>query len=291
VATAQPIDIVWFRLPHLPNDARDAGGIYAGDGQAMVLLDRGTEWQVSYWIPKGTYQSLRSAGLAALRQSVAALAPWLADRTGSLQDWKQTSVLAVESSRIPRWYKPGLLLIGDAAHVMSPVGGVGINLAIQDAVATSNIVGPHLMHGTLHTRDLAGVQRRREWPSRLVQSGQRQMMRQILAAGAIRPGEPLRMPLAARLIQRIPPLRNLRTRLFAYGGLTPERLAQARSQRVAVVPPVAAGSNDSSLFDDVPGPRILAGYAGAGAAPLRSQLLGLQCRQPGRETAGPRVLP
>jgi 2-polyprenyl-6-methoxyphenol hydroxylase-like FAD-dependent oxidoreductase len=240
VATAQPIDILWFRLPHLPNDAHDAGGIYAGDGQAMVLLDRGAEWQVSYWIPKGGYQSLRSAGLEALRHSITELAPWLADRTAILQDWKQTASLAVESSRLPHWHQPGLLLIGDAAHVMSPVGGVGINLAIQDAVATSNIVGPHLRHGTLHTRHLAAVQRRREWPTRLVQTVQRQMMCQILAAGVTRPGQRPRMPPAARLIQRIPPLRNLRTRLFAY-GLTPERLPEARTKRVAVIPPAPAG--------------------------------------------------
>jgi 2-polyprenyl-6-methoxyphenol hydroxylase-like FAD-dependent oxidoreductase len=240
-ATAQPIDCLWFRLPHLPSDARDAGGIYAGKGQTMVLLDRGAEWQVSSWFPKGTYQCLRSEGLEALRQSIAALVPWLADRTGTLQDWKQTAVLAVESSRLPRWYKPGLLLIGDAAHVMSPVGGVGINLAIQDAVATSNIVGPRLSRGTLRTRDLAGVQRRREWPTRLVQTAQRQMMRQILAAGAIHPGESLRMPLAARVIQQIPPLQSLRTRLFAYGGLTPERLPDVSPQEVAVASPGAAG--------------------------------------------------
>ncbi len=224
VATAQPVDCLWFRLPHLLSDAPDAGGIYVADGRVMVLLDRGAEWQASYWMPKGTYQSLRSAGVDSLRQSIIALAPWLADRAAELQDWNQTAMLAVESSRLERWYRPGLLLIGDAAHVMSPVGGVGINLAIQDAVATSNIVGPRVKHGTLRTRDLAGVQRRREWPTRLVQGAQAQMMRQILAAGDSRGPHPVRMPLAARLIQRIRFLQSVRTRLFAYGGFTPERL-------------------------------------------------------------------
>src|SRR5205823_12757413 len=122
-----------------------------------------------YVIPKGGYQKLRAAGLPAFRQEVAGLLPEWADRLDTIQEWKQVSLLSVESSRLPRWYKPGLLLIGDAAHVMSPVGGVGINYAIQDAVVAANVLGGRLESGRLRLSDLAAVQRRREWPTRIIQ--------------------------------------------------------------------------------------------------------------------------
>lgn len=224
VGDAQPIDYLWFRLPHLETDPPGAGGVYAGEGQVMVLLDRGVEWQVSYWLPKGGYQELRAMGLDALRRSLALLAPWLADRSVQLRDWSQVSLLAVESSRARRWYRPGLLLIGDAAHVMLPVGGVGINMAIQDAVAAANLLGPRLAAGDLRRRDLAALQRRREWPTRLVQGVQSLMQREMLRAGQVDWAGPIRVPTLWRLAERLPQVRGLRTRLLAYGGLWPERV-------------------------------------------------------------------
>jgi 2-polyprenyl-6-methoxyphenol hydroxylase-like FAD-dependent oxidoreductase len=215
---SQPMDIVWFRLPHMPSDAADAGGIYVGSGNVMVLFDRGAEWQISYTIPKGGYQRLRSSGLETLRSAVGERAPWLADRTHHLQDWAQTSVLSVESSHVRRWYRDGLLLIGDAAHVMSPAAGVGINFAIQDAVAAANLLSGRLKRGELRERDLAAVQRRREWPTRLTQFFQGL----AVAEGLADPARGAHAPLAAQLVQRVPVLRNLRSRLYAFGSLRPE---------------------------------------------------------------------
>ena len=130
-----------------------------GSGHILVMLNRADYWQMGYVIPKGGYQKLRAAGLPAFQQEVAGLLPEWADRLDAIQEWKQISVLSVESSRLPRWYRPGLLLIGDAAHVMSPVGGVGINYAIQDAVVAANVLSEPLKAGKIRLRNLAEVQR------------------------------------------------------------------------------------------------------------------------------------
>ncbi len=220
VSTAQPMDVLWFRLPRDARDAPEAGGIYVGNGSAMVLLDRGSEWQIAYLFPKGGYARLRQAGLDALRRAIAKQAPWLEGRTADLQQWTQTSVLSIESGYARRWYRPGLLLIGDAAHVMSPVGGVGINFAIQDAVAAANVLGPRLNAGRVSERDLAVVQRRRARVARLGQGFQALSQHQQLAGGSVS----LRVLLASRLVQRLPVLRNLRTQVFAFGGFRPEKL-------------------------------------------------------------------
>ena len=130
------MDVLWFRLPRWPADPAGVLG-RGGRGKMMAMLDRGDYGQVGYVIPKGAYQELRQAGLAALKRSLAELMPELADRLESLQEWRQVALLTVEANRLPRWHRPGLLLIGDAAHVASPVGGAGINLAIHDAVVLS----------------------------------------------------------------------------------------------------------------------------------------------------------
>jgi 2-polyprenyl-6-methoxyphenol hydroxylase-like FAD-dependent oxidoreductase len=217
--SAYPIDFLWFRLPTSPLDSDSVGGVYVGDGGCAYLRNRGQQWEVGYWLPKGSYQRLRAAGIAELRALVDRLLPWLADRTPQLQDWRQTSLLSVESRRVRRWYRPGLLLIGDAAHVMSPIGGVGINLAIQDAVVTANLLGPRLRAGTLSVRDLAAIQRRREGATRLVQVLQDLALQTILRSPA-NPG----VRVLAGLIQQVTALRDLRARIFAFGGLAPERL-------------------------------------------------------------------
>jgi 2-polyprenyl-6-methoxyphenol hydroxylase-like FAD-dependent oxidoreductase len=159
---------------------------------------------------------VRAAGLEAVRQSLRDIVPWLGDRVNHLQDWKQTTVLSVESSRLTQWYRPGLLLIGDAAHVMSPVMGVGINYAIQDAVETSNMLAEPLKQGKVEVADLAAVQKRRQFPVRVIQAFQRLIQNRI-AAPALKPDEPFRLPWTFRLALRLPLLRNIPARMVAYG--------------------------------------------------------------------------
>jgi 2-polyprenyl-6-methoxyphenol hydroxylase-like FAD-dependent oxidoreductase len=171
-------------------------------------------------LPKGNYQRLRTLGLGAARSSIDNLVPWLADRTGLLQEWSQTSLLSIESSRVRRWYRDGLLVIGDAAHVMSPVAGVGINLAIQDAVVAANVLGPRLSKGGVRQPDLATVQRRREWSTRAIQVLQDLFLEYALNCGARRATPRMR---AVRLFEHLPLLHRVRTRLFAFGGLWPQR--------------------------------------------------------------------
>ncbi|HEV2912573.1 MAG TPA: FAD-dependent oxidoreductase [Pyrinomonadaceae bacterium] len=215
VKTSPPMDILWFRLPRLESDGEGAMGRF-GRGHIVVMLDRLEQWQMAYVILKGSFQEIREEGLEALRRSISDLAPELADRVALLKDWKQVSMLSVESSRVPRWYKPGLLLIGDAAHVMSPVGGVGINYAIQDAVAAANLLTLPLKRGEVTMSDLDAVQRRREWPTRIIQRVQTLVQQNILASG-LDPTRPFRLPLVLRLILRLPVLRNIPARLIAFG--------------------------------------------------------------------------
>jgi 2-polyprenyl-6-methoxyphenol hydroxylase-like FAD-dependent oxidoreductase len=215
IKTSPPMDILWFRLPRLESDGEGAMARF-GRGHLMVMLDRLNEWQMAYVILKGSLQEIRDEGLEALRRSIAELAPEMKERVGHLQDWKQVAVLNVESSRVPRWYKPGLLLIGDAAHVMSPVGGVGINYAIQDGVAAANLLVGPLKRGDVKVGDLQAVQRRRELPTRIIQRVQTLVQQNIIAA-ALDPNRPFRLPLVVRLFLRIPVLRNIPARLIAYG--------------------------------------------------------------------------
>lgn len=218
--SAQPIDLLWFRLPRSSSDPPTDGGLFARSGRFVFIRNRGDAWQVAYMLPKGAYQALRQSGLGALRASLLELVPWMQDRAAQVDDWNQTSLLSVESSRVRRWYRPGLLLIGDAAHVMSPVGGVGINMAIQDAVATANLLGPRLCHPSgPGVRHLAAVQRRRELPTRLIQLLQDLLLDYILNCDA----PPLQQLRPGPLAERLAGLRDLRLRLFAFGGFTPER--------------------------------------------------------------------
>ena len=233
VRTPTAFDLLWFRLPRY--EADPAPGVFVSHGGWMVLHNRGAEWQVGCTIAKGSYAQLRAEGLEPLRKLIALRVPWLADRTDALHDWSQASLLAVESSRLRQWYRPGLLLIGDAAHTMSPVGAVGISVAIQDAAVAANVLGPRLRSGSVRVGDLAAVQRRREWPVRIIQAYQQLMEGWMLATR----GGPVvgRMALGYRIQQRIPFLRDLGARIFGL-GVWPVRLAPAPSAAPVELSPV-----------------------------------------------------
>jgi 2-polyprenyl-6-methoxyphenol hydroxylase-like FAD-dependent oxidoreductase len=231
--TPAAFDALWFRLPR--RDTDPAPGIFVSNGGWTVVHNRGTEWQVGCTIAKGSYPRVRAEGLEAVRRPIAQRVPWLADRTDALRDWNQVSLLAVESSRLRRWYRPGLLLIGDAAHTMSPVGAVGITVAMQDAAVASNVLGPRLRAGGVSVADLAAVQRRREWPVRIVQAYQQLMQDWMMATrGGNGAG---RMPLGYRLQQRIPFLRHLGARIFGL-GVWPVRLSPAPAPRTLEISPL-----------------------------------------------------
>ena len=216
--TSPPMDVLWFRLPRLPDEPDVPGGLFGGigRGRAFVLLDRNDYWQAGLVIPKGKYQELRAQGIEALRKTIIEIDPRYAKHAESLTDWRQFSLLSVESSRCPRWHKPGLLLIGDAAHVMSPVGGVGINYAIQDAVVAANLLAGPLLAGRTTEADLAEVQRQREWPTRFIQAAQSFIQKRFLA-GVLSTQQVGNVPWAARAFFRIPILRDLPARLIAFG--------------------------------------------------------------------------
>src|SRR5712691_11575415 len=215
IKTAQAMDILWFRLPWKPGDSRESTG-RLGSGHILVILNRADYWQMGYIIPKGGYQKLRAAGMPAFQQEVAGLLPEWADRLDTIQEWKQVSVLSVESSRLPRWYRPGLLLIGDAAHVMSPVGGVGINYAIQDAVVAANVLSEPLKAGKIRLRDLAEVQRQREWPTRIIQGFQNFIQKQFLSS-VLKSDKPIRVSPFLRFLLRMPVVRDLPAQFIAFG--------------------------------------------------------------------------
>ncbi|MEA5505541.1 FAD-dependent oxidoreductase [Halotia wernerae UHCC 0503] len=211
VETSPPMDILWFRLPRNPEEFEGGMGRFA-PGHIVAMLDRGDEWQIAYVIPKGGYHKLRAAGLEELKKSVMEVVPELSERIENLQDWSQIAFLSVESSRVKRWYRPGLLLIGDAAHVMSPVGGVGINYAIQDAVVAANVLSKSLKNRYAQLSDLAKVQRQRELPTRIIQAFQTFIQKQIFAP-ILRSNRTFQTP----VLLRLPILRDLPARLIALG--------------------------------------------------------------------------
>jgi 2-polyprenyl-6-methoxyphenol hydroxylase-like FAD-dependent oxidoreductase len=218
VKTSPPMDVLWFRLPKLAHDIDIPGGLLGGigPGRILIVLDRADYWQAGLAFPKGHYQELHAQGIAAIRRTIVEIEPRLAKNVESLTDWHQLSLLSVESSLCPRWHKPGLLLIGDAAHVMSPVGGVGINYAIQDAVVAANLLTAPLKEGRVAESNLAQVQRQREWAIRVIQRMQSIMQNNLLAK-ALNSQVPARVPWQMRLLVRIPILRDVPSRLIAFG--------------------------------------------------------------------------
>ncbi len=210
-----PMDVLWFRLPKRPEDeGQTLGRIQAG--VVFVMLDRGDYWQCAYVIPKGGFAELRRRGLDAFRQAVAALNPELAARMAEIGSWDDVKLLTVAVDRLARWYRKGLLCIGDAAHAMSPIGGVGINLAIQDAVAAANILWRPLRAGRVSEVDLRKVQARREWPTRATQRLQLFIQDRVISnvlALTRRPSAPL----ALKLFNWLPVLRRIPARLIGMG--------------------------------------------------------------------------
>ena len=217
IPTSPPMDVLWLRLP---KRTEEAGGIMGrfGTGALLIMLDRGDQWQLGYIIRKGSYKQLQAAGIVGLRQSIAQLAPELAGEVDQLKDWKQVSFLSVSSDRLIRWYKPGLLLIGDAAHVMSPAGGNGINYAIMDAVAAANLLTVPLQQEAVSEAVLAAVQRRRMLPTRIVQTVISRAQDQIINH-ALDPSMVFRVPWIFRspLLRRLPWISSLPAHFIGFG--------------------------------------------------------------------------
>lgn len=211
IASSPPMDVLWFRLPGKKTDPENE--IFRmGGGHMLVVLDRGDERQLGYIILKGGFPKLKSEGIDALRRSIVALAPEFADRVQLLQDWKQVIPLSVESNRLPVWHKPGLLFLGDAAHAMSPVGGVGINIAIQDAIVASNLLWRDIHEGTVSDADLARVQKKREFAVRLIQRLQAGIQQRIIRT-SLDPNATFKTP----FLLKLPILRDIPARWIAFG--------------------------------------------------------------------------
>ncbi len=218
-----PMDVWWFRLPRYRDDPPGLAGVM-GAGHACIAIDRGDYLQVAYIIPKGSDARLRAEGIGSLRRGVVELVPWLSDRVGELTSFDDVKLLDVELNRLRRWYTDGLLLIGDAAHAMSPVGGVGINLAVADAVAAAGILAGPLLAGSVSWRHLARIQARRWLPTALVQAAQRFIHARVIAV-AVTGDRAVRAPRAVRLVDRIPLLGTLVGSAVAIGPFpqhTPE---------------------------------------------------------------------
>ncbi|GAA1300629.1 putative monooxygenase, FAD-binding protein [Planotetraspora silvatica] len=208
-----PMDVVWFRLPRDDGDP-DQPFLRASAGHLMVAINRGTHWQLAYVIPKGGFDELQSEGIEVLRATIGRLLPYLGGRVDGLGGFDDVSVLRVALNRLRRWHLPGLLLIGDAAHAMSPVFGVGINLAVQDAVATANIVGPALLRGEAPESLLARVERRRMIPTVVTQAAQRAVQNRLISPTLA--AEPVSPP---RALSRLPGLNRLARRFIGLGVL------------------------------------------------------------------------
>jgi 2-polyprenyl-6-methoxyphenol hydroxylase-like FAD-dependent oxidoreductase len=202
-----------MRISKRPNDPAQSLGFFY-HGKMLVLLDRGDYWQCGYVIPKGGFDQIKAAGLQRFQDEIGEVTPFLRDRLGELDSWATIKLLTVQINRLRKWHRDGLLCIGDAAHAMSPAGGVGINLAIQDAVATANLLSERLRSGGLLPSDLHAVQRRREWPARLIQLIQVFIHRRITGRASTRRS---RLGLPLRLLRDFPQLRQIPARFVGMG--------------------------------------------------------------------------
>jgi 2-polyprenyl-6-methoxyphenol hydroxylase-like FAD-dependent oxidoreductase len=221
-----PIDVLWFRVSKQADDPPQAFG-FVSAGQFMVLIDRGDYWQCAYVIRKGSFEAQRARGLEAFRKDIGLCAPFLARRMNEIARWDVVKLLAVKVDHLRKWHRDGLLCIGDSAHAMSPVGGVGINLAIQDAVATANLLAEKLRSGRIQEEDLRSVQRRRERPARLTQKVQvfihKHLLERIFDSTEI-----ISPPFAMQLFEEFPRLRSLPARMIGI-GFRPEHIKVQRA--------------------------------------------------------------
>ena len=224
-----PIDVLWMRIArHADDPAQTLGRFRAG--KILVTLDRGDYWQCAYIIRKGALDGLRAKGLPAFREDLATVAPFLRDRVKQLRDWDDIKLLSVSIDHLRHWSRDGLLCLGDCAHAMSPLGGVGINLAIQDAVAAANLLAQPLLDGSVTPQQLRQVQRRREFPTYMTQRLQVFMQTRFLGPALERKTALPRLPLPLRLLQTFPVLRRIPARLVGL-GFRPEHVRSPAAQR------------------------------------------------------------
>jgi 2-polyprenyl-6-methoxyphenol hydroxylase-like FAD-dependent oxidoreductase len=217
-----PMDVLWFRAGRTPNETEN---VFARvePGKMMVTFDRGNYWQCAYVIAKGQYDAVKARGLQALLDDVARMAPILKSGLADAKSWDDVKLLTVAINRLKRWTLPGLLCIGDAAHAMSPVGGVGVNLAVQDAVAAANLLAAKLASGCPSEDELDAVRRRREFPVKITQRMQVIAQNNIISAALKDGGRPVEVPLAVRLVTAVPWLQGI-TAHFVGVGVRPEHV-------------------------------------------------------------------
>ena len=218
-----PIDVLWMRISRRDTDRAETLGIIRS-GRIFVMLNRGDYWQCAFVIPKGGYATLRERGLDEFRNDISAIVPFLSDRVGELRTWDDIKLLTVMVDRLKQWYAPGLLCIGDAAHAMSPIGGVGINLAVQDAVAAANLLYRPLLGGSVSVDDLAAVQKRRLFPTRMTQNAQVAIQKNVMAPVlSLDRTASISLPFPVRMLQRYAVLRRIPARLVGV-GVRPEHV-------------------------------------------------------------------
>jgi 2-polyprenyl-6-methoxyphenol hydroxylase-like FAD-dependent oxidoreductase len=222
-----PMDVLWTRISRRPDDRADAFG-HIQAGRILVMLDRGEYWQCAFVIPKGSAAELHTKPIGEFRHMILDLSPWLGERVNEIRSWDDVKLLTVALDRLSQWWRPGFLCIGDAAHAMSPIGGVGINLAVQDAVAAANILAEPLRLANLTSDHLARVQARREWPTRVTQQIQliiqNRVVRPVLASS-----QQPQVPRVAKLLNWIPALQRIPARLIGM-GVRPEHIQTAEAQ-------------------------------------------------------------
>ena len=209
-----PIDVLWMRISKKKDDPEQSFGFFQ-HGKLLVMLDRGDYWQCGFVIPKGRFEEIKARGLPQFQNDVVSFAGFLHDRASELDDWSKIKLLTVQINRLRDWCCDGLLCIGDSAHAMSPAGGVGINLAIQDAVATANLLAEKLRNGLVSVDDLRQVQLRREWPTRLIQGMQVFIHRRVVTGRVS--GNKRSLPFIVRLLEWFPILRQLPARFIGIG--------------------------------------------------------------------------